>query len=150
MVMNTAPRMHAAEELRHYLQKLDWSGLTPGRSRILEAFIELASAEGYSSVSMRSLGRKVNMKAPSIYSHFPGGRDEVVAEAFRWHFSRFAAAVLEGRTVIAIAHRLFSAHDADRVAVVEDGRISELGSHDELVDAGGSYAALWDSWHGRG
>ena len=93
--MNTAPRMHAAEELRHYLQKLDWSGLTPGRSRILEAFIELASAEGYSSVSMRSLGRKVNMKAPSIYSHFPGGRDEVVAEAFRWHFSRFAAAVLE-------------------------------------------------------
>jgi len=58
------------------------------------------------------------------------------------------AAVLKGRTVIAIAHRLFSAHDADRVAVVEDGRITELGSHDELVAAGGSYAALWDSWHG--
>jgi ABC-type multidrug transport system fused ATPase/permease subunit len=58
------------------------------------------------------------------------------------------AAVLKGRTVIAIAHRLFSAHDADRVAVVEDGRITELGSHDELVAAGGSYAALWASWHG--
>jgi ABC-type multidrug transport system fused ATPase/permease subunit len=65
------------------------------------------------------------------------------------HLERSLAAVLEGRTVIAIAHRLFSAHDADRVAVVEDGRISELGSHDELVEAGGSYAALWDSWHGR-
>ena len=51
--------------------------------------------------------------------------------------------------MIAIAHRLFSAHDADRVAVVEDGGITELGSHDELVAAGGSYAALWDSWHGR-
>ena len=50
---------------------------------------------------------------------------------------------------IAIAHRLFSAHDADRVAVVEDGVVTELGSHDELVAAGGSYAALWDSWHGR-
>ncbi|SCE93019.1 ABC-type multidrug transport system, ATPase and permease component [Micromonospora coriariae] len=60
---------------------------------------------------------------------------------------RSLAAVLAGRTVIAIAHRLFSAHDADRVAVVEDGRITELGPHDELVAAGGSYAALWHSWH---
>jgi ABC-type multidrug transport system fused ATPase/permease subunit len=64
------------------------------------------------------------------------------------HLERSLAAVLEGRTVIAIAHRLFSAHDADRVAVVEDGKIAELGSHDELVAAGGSYAALWDSWQG--
>lgn len=64
------------------------------------------------------------------------------------HLERSLAAVLEGRTVIAIAHRLFSAHDADRVAVVEDGVIAELGSHDELVAAGGSYAALWDSWNG--
>jgi ABC-type multidrug transport system fused ATPase/permease subunit len=62
------------------------------------------------------------------------------------HLERSLAAVLHGRTVIAIAHRLFSAHDADRVAVVEDGRITELGSHDELVARGGSYAALWDSW----
>ncbi len=65
------------------------------------------------------------------------------------HLERSMAAVLHGRTVIAIAHRLFSAHDADRVAVVEDGKITELGSHDELVAAGGSYAALWDSWNGK-
>lgn len=64
------------------------------------------------------------------------------------HLERSLAAVLEGRTVVAIAHRLFSAHDADRVAVVEDGRVREIGTHDELVAAGGSYAALWDSWHG--
>jgi ABC-type multidrug transport system fused ATPase/permease subunit len=65
------------------------------------------------------------------------------------HLERSLAAVLEGRTVIAIAHRLFSAHDADRVAVVEDGRITELGSHDELVATSGAYAALWRSWHGE-
>jgi ABC-type multidrug transport system fused ATPase/permease subunit len=64
------------------------------------------------------------------------------------HLERSLAAVLHGRTVIAIAHRLFSAHDADRVAVVEGGRITELGPHAELVAAGGSYAALWRSWHG--
>ncbi|KUL29278.1 ABC transporter ATP-binding protein [Actinoplanes awajinensis] len=60
---------------------------------------------------------------------------------------RALAAVLHGRTVIAIAHRLQTAHDADRVAVMDDGRIIELGTHDELLAAGGSYAALWRSWH---
>jgi ABC-type multidrug transport system fused ATPase/permease subunit len=65
------------------------------------------------------------------------------------HLERSLSAVLDGRTVVAIAHRLHTAHDADRVAVVEDGRISELGSHHELVEHGEAYAALWESWHGR-
>ncbi|WP_405911704.1 ABC transporter ATP-binding protein/permease [Streptomyces sp. NBC_00963] len=64
------------------------------------------------------------------------------------HTERALAAVLEGRTVIAIAHRLHTAHDADRVAVMADGRLAELGTHDELVAAGGAYAALWNTWHG--
>ena len=63
------------------------------------------------------------------------------------HLERSLASVLHGRTVVAIAHRLHTAHDAERVAVVEDGRLHELGTHDELVARGGSYAALWDSWH---
>jgi ABC-type multidrug transport system fused ATPase/permease subunit len=62
------------------------------------------------------------------------------------HLERSLAAVVEGRTVVAIAHRLHTAHDADRVAVVEDGLVSEIGTHHELVDADGPYAALWRSW----
>ncbi|MFF0712911.1 ABC transporter ATP-binding protein [Streptomyces bauhiniae] len=66
------------------------------------------------------------------------------------HTERGLAAVLAGRTVIAVAHRLHTAHDADRVAVMEDGLVTELGTHDELVAADGAYAALWRTWHGDG
>ncbi|KSW18198.1 ABC transporter ATP-binding protein [Cellulomonas sp. B6] len=62
------------------------------------------------------------------------------------HLERSLSAVLAGRTVVAIAHRLHTAHDADRVAVVDAGRIAEIGPHDELVAAGGEYASLWRSW----
>ena len=62
------------------------------------------------------------------------------------HLEGSMAALLAGRTVVAIAHRLHTAHDADRIAVVIDGRIAELGSHQELLDAGGEYARLWHTW----
>ena len=64
------------------------------------------------------------------------------------HAERAIAAVREKRTVIAIAHRLQTAQDADRIAVVDAGRVVELGSHDDLVARDGTYAALWRSWHG--
>jgi ABC-type multidrug transport system fused ATPase/permease subunit len=62
------------------------------------------------------------------------------------HLERSLSAVLAGRTVIAIAHRLHTAHDADRVCVVIDGVVAEIGTHDELVALKGEYAALWNSW----
>jgi ATP-binding cassette subfamily B protein len=52
----------------------------------------------------------------------------------------------QGRTVITIAHRLTTAERADRIAVVESGRLVELGTHDELLAQGGAYAAMWDAW----
>ena len=62
------------------------------------------------------------------------------------HLERSLAAVVSGRTVVAIAHRLHTAHDADRVAVVDEGVVTEIGTHDELIAADGAYAALWRSW----
>jgi ATP-binding cassette subfamily C protein len=59
---------------------------------------------------------------------------------------RALAAVFAGRTVISITHRLDTTRDADRIAVMVDGRIVELGNHAELMAAGGSYAALFDVW----
>ncbi|KIF02769.1 multidrug ABC transporter ATPase, partial [Streptomyces sp. RSD-27] len=55
---------------------------------------------------------------------------------------RSLAALIEGRTVVSIVHRLDSVRDADRIAVMDGGRIVELGSHDELLAADGAYAAL--------
>ena len=62
------------------------------------------------------------------------------------HLEASLGSVLSGRTVIAIAHRLQSAHDADLIAVIEDGKITEWGSHDNLIKANGAYAKLWRSW----
>jgi len=59
---------------------------------------------------------------------------------------RALQALAEGRTVITIAHRLSTAERADRVAVMEHGRLVEIASHDELVRSGDRYARLWASW----
>jgi ATP-binding cassette subfamily B protein len=54
----------------------------------------------------------------------------------------------EGRTVIMVAHRLSTAERADRVAVVAGGQLVEIGPHQELVAAGGRYAAMYATWTG--
>jgi ABC-type multidrug transport system fused ATPase/permease subunit len=62
------------------------------------------------------------------------------------HVEGSMSALLGGRTVVAIAHRLHTAHDAERIAVVIDGRVAELGSHEELMALDGEYAKLWVAW----
>ncbi len=57
-----------------------------------------------------------------------------------------AAAALEGRTGLVVAHRLTQAAASDRVVVLEAGAVVESGTHDELVAAGGRYATLWAAW----
>jgi len=52
--------------------------------------------------------------------------------------------VSRGRVTVLIAHRLQTAQTADRIAVMVDGRIAELGSHDQLLARDGSYASMWE------
>lgn len=62
------------------------------------------------------------------------------------HLERSLARVLRGRTVVTIAHRLEGARDADLVAVVDSGRVTELGTHQQLLAAQSGYASLWRAW----
>jgi len=57
-------------------------------------------------------------------------------------------ALMQNRTTIVIAHRLSTAARCDRIGVVDEGRLAELGTHDELLANGGRYAALYSAWSG--
>ncbi len=78
--------------------------------------------------------------------------DEATAEAGSagaHDLEQAAAAAMAGRTSLVVAHRLTQAASADRVIVMEHGRVVEDGPHTELVGAGGRYATLWQAWQGR-
>ena len=77
--------------------------------------------------------------------------DEATAEAGSAgarELERASVAVTEGRTTLVVAHRLTQAVQADRIVVLDHGRVVESGTHEGLLAEGGRYAQLWRSWTG--
>ncbi|MEU1953506.1 TetR/AcrR family transcriptional regulator [Nocardia rhamnosiphila] len=129
--MSQSPLAQASEDLRRHLDKYDWSGQSPARRNILGEFLRLATAHGFTSVSMRMLAKAIDIKAPSIYAHFPAGRDEIVAESLRWHFHQFGSAVLTGLEPATDAEQAWAA--MVRVHLTRQLRLPESNLWDLLV-----------------
>jgi AcrR family transcriptional regulator len=88
-------RLRALEEFIRQFNSTDRDNMSPAKRRVLETFLTLCVSHGMDSVSMRTLAKELDIKAPSIYTHFPGGRDEIIAESLRWQFHGFSQALVD-------------------------------------------------------
>ncbi|MET8660909.1 ABC transporter transmembrane domain-containing protein [Streptomyces griseus] len=110
--------------------------------------LETAVGEGgerldVTKVAQIALARLVLGRSPVVVL------DESTAEAGSEGAAELERAVLaacSGRTTLFVAHRLTQAMAADRIAVLDAGRVVEEGTHSELVELGGQYARLWRAW----
>ncbi|MDF2896730.1 MAG: TetR family transcriptional regulator [Rhodococcus erythropolis] len=97
--MSAAPadsfRQRALAEFTRQFDTVHRDDMSPAKRRVVEAFLKLCVIHGMDSVSMRTLAKELAIKAPSIYTHFPGGRDEIVTESLRWHFHQFCSALVD-------------------------------------------------------
>ncbi|MEV1087329.1 ABC transporter ATP-binding protein [Streptomyces microflavus] len=135
------------EQLRHALREAGagWAlDLDAGLNTVLGAG---GSPLDDGSVQHLALARVLLADPPVVVL------DEATAESVpqtRALLQGALARVTAGRTSVVVAHRLEQARQADRVLVLRGGEVAEQGTHDELLAAGGEYAALWEAYHRAG
>lgn len=137
-------RWPQAEDLRSAalarLRRQSVDATTPmsqSRLAVLSSFMRLAVVDGYSGVTMRSLAGALNMKAPSLYSHFPGGRDQIAAEALRWNCFAFAQSAVRAVDGINDPDEFFDAlvrnHALQQFALVQNDIFDLIVASDRIT-----------------
>ncbi|MBV9824713.1 MAG: ABC transporter ATP-binding protein, partial [Alphaproteobacteria bacterium] len=132
-IVDAARRAHALE----FIDGLeDWHGRTGLDAHVGERGVKLSGGQR----QRIALARVILKDAPIlVLDEATSALDSEVEAAIQEQLE----ALMEGRTVIAIAHRLSTICRMNRLIVLDQGRIIEKGSHDELLAAQGAYAALW-------
>jgi len=120
-----------------FIQDLeDWQGMRGYEAQVGERGVKLSGGQR----QRIAIARVILKNAPIlILDEATSALDSEVEAAIQDNL----ASLMEGKTVIAIAHRLSTIARMDRLVVMEDGRIIETGSHQDLLAAGGLYAQLW-------
>ena len=136
----TAAQIRAAAEAAHVLEFVE--GLPQGFDTLVgERGVKLSGGQRQRVAIARAILRDAPILLLDEATSALDSESEAHIQAALW-------TMMQGRTAIAVAHRLSTVAGMDRLIVLDRGRIAEEGSHDELLARGGGYAQLWQRQSG--
>jgi len=131
------PILTAVNDMNHAIAAFALDGLNGRKTEILTVFLRQAATQGYAATTMRSIGLELNLKAPSIYSHFPAGKEEIITYALRWQGARFGRTVMDATRRIQDPVKFFEtlvrSHCAMNLESRENGLWDMITSSDRIA-----------------